>query len=113
MPINQSLTMFYFQKYSHVTLQVTKDPRAFYRTKTWWCGFVLTCLGEVANFVSYAFAPLALVAPLNAVSVLSEYSQMNCNCCVVIHEQSHTEITLNNCINSIKPLDKISQRESL
>lgn len=32
------------------------------------------CVGEGANFVSYAFAPLAVVAPLNAVSVLSEYS---------------------------------------
>ncbi|XP_060938597.1 NIPA-like protein 3 [Limanda limanda] len=59
------------QKFSHVTLAGTKDPRTFYRTKTWWCGFVLTCLGEGANFVSYAFAPLALIAPLNAVSVLT------------------------------------------
>ncbi|XP_029349600.1 NIPA-like protein 3 [Echeneis naucrates] len=59
------------QKYSHVTLAGTKDPRAFYRTKTWWCGFVLTCLGEGANFVSYAFAPLSLIAPLNAVSILT------------------------------------------
>ncbi|XP_022052404.1 NIPA-like protein 3 [Acanthochromis polyacanthus] len=59
------------QKYSHMTLAGTKDPRAFYRTKTWWSGFVFTCLGEAANFVSYAFAPLALVAPLNAVSVLT------------------------------------------
>nr|XP_046269749.1 NIPA-like protein 3 [Scatophagus argus] len=59
------------QKYSHVTLAGTKDPRPFYRTKTWWCGFVLTCLGEGANFVSYAFAPLALVAPLNAVSIVT------------------------------------------
>lgn len=59
------------QKYSHVKLAGTKDPRAFYRTKTWWCGFVLTCFGEAANFVSYAFAPLALVAPLNAVSILT------------------------------------------
>uniref|UniRef100_A0A3P8TIA3 NIPA like domain containing 3 n=1 Tax=Amphiprion percula TaxID=161767 RepID=A0A3P8TIA3_AMPPE len=59
------------QKYSHVTLAGTKDPRAFYHTKTWWSGFVFTCLGEAANFVSYAFAPLALVAPLNAVSVLT------------------------------------------
>lgn len=71
--------MFYrhaspLQKYSHVTLAGTKDPRAFYRAKTWWCGFVLTCIGEGANFVSYAFAPLVLVAPLNAVSVLGEYS---------------------------------------
>lgn len=59
------------QKYSHVTLAGTKDQRSFYRTKTWWSGFVFTCLGEAANFVSYAFAPLALVAPLNAVSVLT------------------------------------------
>lgn len=59
------------QKYSHVTIAGTKDLRSFYRTKTWWCGFVLTCVGEGANFVSYAFAPLVLVAPLNAVSVLT------------------------------------------
>lgn len=59
------------QKLSHVTLAGTNDPRAFYRTKTWWCGFVLACLGESANFTSYAFAPLCLVAPLNAVSILS------------------------------------------
>lgn len=64
------------QKYSHVKSAENKDPRAFYRTKTWWCGFVLTCLGEGANFVSYAFAPLSLVAPLNAVSVISEYCSM-------------------------------------
>uniref|UniRef100_A0A3P9HUH6 NIPA like domain containing 3 n=1 Tax=Oryzias latipes TaxID=8090 RepID=A0A3P9HUH6_ORYLA len=59
------------QKYSHVTLAGRKDQRTFYHTKTWWCGFVFTCIGESANFVSYAFAPLAVVAPLNAVSVLT------------------------------------------
>ncbi|KAJ0009009.1 hypothetical protein NQD34_016424 [Periophthalmus magnuspinnatus] len=59
------------QKLGHVTLAGTNDPRSFYRTKTWWCGFVLTCLGESANFTSYAFAPLSLVAPLNAVSLLA------------------------------------------
>ncbi|CAG10447.1 unnamed protein product [Tetraodon nigroviridis] len=48
-----------------------KDPRPFYCTKTWWCGFVLTVLGEGANFVSYAFAPLSLIAPLNAVSIVA------------------------------------------
>uniref|UniRef100_I3J6D8 NIPA like domain containing 3 n=1 Tax=Oreochromis niloticus TaxID=8128 RepID=I3J6D8_ORENI len=66
--VSISLTI---QKYSHVKLAGTKDHRAFYRTKTWWSGFVFTCLGELANFVSYAFAPLAIVAPLNAVSVLT------------------------------------------
>uniref|UniRef100_A0A8C5F3Y6 NIPA like domain containing 3 n=1 Tax=Gadus morhua TaxID=8049 RepID=A0A8C5F3Y6_GADMO len=59
------------QKYSHLTLAGNKDPRAFYRTKTWWCGLILTCLGEGANFFSYAFAPISLVAPLNGVSVLT------------------------------------------
>uniref|UniRef100_A0A8C6WME8 NIPA like domain containing 3 n=1 Tax=Neogobius melanostomus TaxID=47308 RepID=A0A8C6WME8_9GOBI len=66
--VSVSLTI---QKLSHVTLAGTNDPRAFYRTKTWWCGFVLACLGESANFTSYAFAPLCLVAPLNAVSILT------------------------------------------
>uniref|UniRef100_A0A3B3H5S7 NIPA like domain containing 3 n=1 Tax=Oryzias latipes TaxID=8090 RepID=A0A3B3H5S7_ORYLA len=60
-----------YTKYSHVTLAGRKDQRTFYHTKTWWCGFVFTCIGESANFVSYAFAPLAVVAPLNAVSVLT------------------------------------------
>lgn len=59
------------QKYSHVSLAGTKDQRAFFATKTWWLGFIFTCIGEGANFVSYAFAPLAVVAPLNAVSVLA------------------------------------------
>ncbi|KAM8914697.1 NIPA-like protein 3 isoform 2-T3 [Spinachia spinachia] len=59
------------QKYSHVKSAGTKDVRAFYHTKTWWSGFVLICLGEGANFVSYAFAPLALITTLNAVSVLT------------------------------------------
>ncbi|XP_026008503.1 NIPA-like protein 3 [Astatotilapia calliptera] len=66
--VSISLTV---QKYSHVKLAGTKEHRAFYRTKTWWSGFIFTCLGELANFVSYAFAPLAIVAPLNAVSVLT------------------------------------------
>uniref|UniRef100_A0A8C5N5S6 NIPA-like protein 3 n=1 Tax=Gouania willdenowi TaxID=441366 RepID=A0A8C5N5S6_GOUWI len=59
------------QKYSHVKLAGRKDQRSFFRTKTWWFGFVLICVGEGGNFVSYAFAPLAVVAPLNAVSVLA------------------------------------------
>ncbi|XP_031436563.1 NIPA-like protein 3 [Clupea harengus] len=59
------------QKYSHVVLAGTKDPRAFYRTKTWWCGLLLTLLGEGTIFASYAFAPVSLIAPLNAVSVVA------------------------------------------
>ncbi|MBN3306363.1 NPAL3 protein, partial [Amia calva] len=59
------------QKSTHVRLAGTKDPRAFYFTKTWWFGLVLIVLGELSIFVSYAFAPLSLVAPLNAVSVIA------------------------------------------
>lgn len=59
------------QKYSHVKLAGTKEQRTFYNTKTWWSGFTFICIGEGANFVSYAFAPIAVVAPLNAVSVLT------------------------------------------
>lgn len=70
------------QKHSHVKLAGTKVLRPFYRTKTWWCGFVLTCVGEGANFVSYAFAPLSLIAPLNAVSVVGQccsvFSNIRC-----------------------------------
>ncbi|XP_061598924.1 NIPA-like protein 3 [Cololabis saira] len=66
--VSISLTI---QKYSHVMLAGTKDQRSFYWTKTWWFGFIFTFIGEGANFVSYAFAPLTLVAPLNAVSILT------------------------------------------
>ncbi|KAJ8287443.1 hypothetical protein COCON_G00001020 [Conger conger] len=59
------------QKYSHVNLAGTKDPRAYYRTKTWWLGLFLTIVGELGIFASYAFAPLSLIAPLSAVSVIA------------------------------------------
>ncbi|XP_077587555.1 NIPA-like protein 3 [Stigmatopora nigra] len=61
------------QKYGHVSIGGTKDPRIFYYTKTWWFGFLLTTLGEAANFVSYSFAPLSLVAPLNVVSIITSF----------------------------------------
>ncbi|XP_061824236.2 NIPA-like protein 3 isoform X2 [Nerophis lumbriciformis] len=61
------------QKYGHVIVVGAKDPHVFFRTKTWWFGFFLTSLGETANFVSYAFAPLSLIAPLNAVSILTSF----------------------------------------
>lgn len=66
---------FLSQKQSHVALAGNKDPRQYYHTKTWWFGLVLMVLGEGALFVSYAFAPLSLIAPLNAVSVICRYSQ--------------------------------------
>ncbi|KAM5179497.1 NIPA-like protein 3 isoform 2-T2 [Mantella aurantiaca] len=59
------------QKYSHVRLAISKDPRAFFKTKTWWLGLFLVILGEAAVFSSYAFAPLSLIVPLSAVSLIA------------------------------------------
>ncbi|XP_069613234.1 NIPA-like protein 3 isoform X2 [Ranitomeya imitator] len=59
------------QKYSHVRLAGTKDPRSYFKTKTWWLGLLLMILGEVAVFSSYAFAPLSLIVPLSAVSLIA------------------------------------------
>ncbi|WFD29553.1 hypothetical protein MSPP1_000562 [Malassezia sp. CBS 17886] len=44
---------------------------AYLRSKLWWTGFALMTLGESGNFLSYGFAPASLVAPLGAVSLLS------------------------------------------
>ncbi|XP_062996783.1 NIPA-like protein 3 isoform X2 [Elgaria multicarinata webbii] len=59
------------QKYSHLRLVGCKDHRAYFKTKTWWCGLFLLFLGELGVFSAYAFAPLSLIVPLGAVSVIA------------------------------------------
>ncbi|XP_020655726.3 NIPA-like protein 3 [Pogona vitticeps] len=59
------------QKYSHIRLAGCKDHRAFFKTKTWWGGLFLLFLGELGVFSAYAFAPLSLIVPLGAVSVIA------------------------------------------
>lgn len=61
-----------FQKYCHIRLAGSKDPRAYFKTKTWWLGLFLMLLGELGVFASYAFAPLSLIVPLSAVSVIGK-----------------------------------------
>lgn len=36
----------------------------------WWLGLFMMIVGEVANFVAYAFAPAVLVTPLGALSII-------------------------------------------
>ncbi|XP_021653379.2 probable magnesium transporter NIPA3 isoform X5 [Hevea brasiliensis] len=36
----------------------------------WWLGMLTMIVGEVANFVAYAFAPAVLVTPLGALSII-------------------------------------------
>ncbi|NP_001080381.1 NIPA-like domain containing 3 S homeolog [Xenopus laevis] len=59
------------QKYSHVRLAGLKDLRSYFKTKTWWFGLFLMILGEIMVFSSYAFAPLSLIVPLSAVSLIA------------------------------------------
>ncbi|CAE7057136.1 unnamed protein product [Rhizoctonia solani] len=52
----------------------TKDgpeESAYLHSKLWWFGFALMNIGEVGNFLSYAYAPASLVAPLGAVALIS------------------------------------------
>ncbi|WFC94224.1 hypothetical protein MBRA1_000855 [Malassezia brasiliensis] len=46
-------------------------PPSYLRSKLWWTGLALMGLGESGNFLSYGLAPASLVAPLGAVSLLS------------------------------------------
>lgn len=71
-------THTHMQKQSHLVLAGTKDPRPYYCTKTWWCGLVLLLIGEGSLFASYAFAPLSLIAPLSAVSLIGKYFSNIC-----------------------------------
>lgn len=59
------------QKYCHIRLAGSKDHRVYFKTKTWWLGLLLMLLGELTVFASYAFAPLSLIVPLSAVSVIA------------------------------------------
>ncbi|CAA6654092.1 unnamed protein product [Spirodela intermedia] len=36
----------------------------------WWVGMITMIVGEVANFVAYAFAPAVLITPLGALSII-------------------------------------------
>lgn len=37
-----------------------------------WSGFILMNIGETGNFISYAFAPASVVAPLGTVSAFCQ-----------------------------------------
>ncbi|THH33644.1 hypothetical protein EUX98_g503 [Antrodiella citrinella] len=43
----------------------------YLRSKLWWLGFVLMNVGEIGNFISYAFAPASVVAPLGTFALIA------------------------------------------
>jgi drug/metabolite transporter (DMT)-like permease len=60
------------QKYAHNRNQAESGgTRPYVELPLWWCGLLLMTLGETGNFLAYAYAPATLVAPLGAVSVIS------------------------------------------
>ncbi|KZW04038.1 DUF803-domain-containing protein [Exidia glandulosa HHB12029] len=43
----------------------------YLKSKLWWLGFALMNLGEFGNFLSYAYAPASVVAPLGASALIA------------------------------------------
>ncbi|KAH9947323.1 DUF803-domain-containing protein, partial [Amylocystis lapponica] len=43
----------------------------YLKSKLWWLGFLLMNVGECGNFISYAFAPASLVAPLGTFALIA------------------------------------------
>jgi hypothetical protein len=47
------------------------EEGAYLKSKLWWIGLAMISIGEGGNFLSYAFAPASVVAPLGTVVSLS------------------------------------------
>ncbi|KAB5596252.1 NIPA-like protein 2 [Ceratobasidium theobromae] len=63
------------------------NESAYLHSKLWWTGFALMNIGEFGNFLSYAYAPASLVAPLGAVALIA-------NCLfapLMLHERFRTQ----------------------
>lgn len=58
-------------KHAHNMNQRSAFPKPYVQLSLWWLGFIATIVGEMGNFAAYGFAPASLIAPLGAVSVLS------------------------------------------
>ncbi|KAI0676980.1 DUF803-domain-containing protein [Trametes maxima] len=43
----------------------------YLKSKLWWLGFLLMNVGEIGNFISYAFAPASVVAPLGTFALIA------------------------------------------
>ena len=59
-----------FKQYVQGQARAGSGGHAYLFEPIWWAGIISMALGEVANFVAYAYAPATLVTPLGALSVL-------------------------------------------
>ncbi|MBW0488656.1 hypothetical protein O181_028371 [Austropuccinia psidii MF-1] len=46
------------------------ESHGYLKSPMWWCGMLLMVVGEICNFVAYAFADAILVTPMGALSVV-------------------------------------------
>jgi drug/metabolite transporter (DMT)-like permease len=66
------------QKYTHTLNQAASGGEVAYTDiPLWWTGMAIMVVGETGNFLAYAYAPATLVAPLGAVTVVSN--------CIIAH----------------------------
>ncbi|GLB33645.1 putative magnesium transporter NIPA [Lyophyllum shimeji] len=47
------------------------NETAYLKSKLWWSGFLLMNVGEMGNFISYAWAPASVVAPLGTFALMA------------------------------------------
>jgi len=50
---------------------VEDNEGEYLKSKLWWLGFLLMNVGEMGNFISYAFAPASVVAPLGTFALMA------------------------------------------
>ncbi|KDR83559.1 hypothetical protein GALMADRAFT_235781 [Galerina marginata CBS 339.88] len=50
---------------------VERNEGEYLKSKLWWLGFLLMNIGEMGNFISYAFAPASVVAPLGTFALMA------------------------------------------
>ncbi|KAL1740508.1 magnesium transporter NIPA-domain-containing protein, partial [Schizophyllum fasciatum] len=50
---------------------VSDNETAYLKSKLWWTGFLLMNVGELGNFISYAWAPASVVAPLGTFALIA------------------------------------------
>ncbi|KAG8965939.1 hypothetical protein FRC03_012775 [Tulasnella sp. 419] len=51
--------------------QSASSETEYLKSKLWWSGFILLNVGELGNFLSYAFAPASVVAPLGTFALIA------------------------------------------
>jgi len=71
---------------AHRPLRSSSQESDYLKSKLWWLGFILMNVGETGNFISYAFAPASVVAPLGTFALIA-------NCLfapLLLHERLRT-----------------------